>query len=358
MKNLSPEQVLKALNFQPPDRVPHYDLFLDGFIEKWKIEKKTDPGTEIDDYYDNDIFISKVPDEAWPSKAGILKKEGTYVIYRDSWGMVQRQLSDAHGELRDGYAGQELEVACKEKIDPDRLEFESPHADYRHKETSANVKKYSDRYAIFCKVGGPYSRTSRLRGTEQFLIDIAEDPEYAKALVEKVTDHITMVGLEHLRRDDFTSSGIWIFDDIADNNGLIMGPRHYEHIFYPSLVKMVQAFKEAGVSKVLMHSDGNIESVLDMFIEAGIDGINPVEPKAAMDIVKLRKKYGGRLSFIGGMCNSFVLPKGSKEEITKQVRMIVELGKEGGVIFGSHSIGADVPIENYDLAIRIYREIR
>jgi len=135
-----------------------------------------------------------------------------------------------------------------------------------------------------------------------------------------------------------------------------MSPRSYEKIFYPSLVKMIKTFKEAGAIKIIMHSDGNIESVLDMFVEAKIDGINPVEPKAGMDIVKLKKKYGKKLSFIGGICNARVLPEGSKEKIVKQVCSVIELGKDGGVILAAHSIGPDIPIENYDWAIEVYRK--
>ena len=107
-----------------------------------------------------------------------------------------------------------------------------------------------------------------------------------------------------------------------------------------------------------MHSDGNIESVLDMFIEAKIDAINPIEPKAGMDIIKLKKKYAKKLSFIGGICNARVLPQGNKEEIAKQVRSVIELGKEGGVILAAHSIGPDIPVENYDWAIGVYRKYR
>jgi len=358
MVNISYERVMRALNFEKPDRVPHYDDYLDKFIEKWKMEKRLGKEGNIDDYYDVDILISIPADEGWPSKAGVLKREGSYVIYRDGWGMIQRQPADAYGELRHGYFGQELEVICQKKADPDRLEFESPSADYRYKWTSHYVKKCRYRYAIFGKVGGPYSRTSKLRGTEQFMIDIAEDHQYARALVEKVTCHLTQVGLEQLKRDYPALTGIWIFDYIAGNEGLLMSPRSYEKIFYPSLAKMVKAFKKAGAKKVIMHSDGNIESVLDMFIEAKIDAINPIEPKAGMDIIKLKKKYAKKLSFIGGICNARVLPQGNKEEIAKQVRSVIELGKEGGVILAAHSIGPDIPVENYDWAIGVYRKYR
>ena len=357
MRNASHERVTRALNFQRPDHVPHFDDYLDKFIEKWKMKKRFGKEADIDDYYDVNILISIPKDEGWPSKAGVLKREDGYVIYRDGWGMIQRQLNDAYGELRHGYFGQELKVVCQEKIDPDKLKFESPRADYRYEWTSAHVKKCRHRYAIFGKVGGPYSRTSRLRGTEQFMVDIAEDPQYARALSEKVTDHLTKVGLEQLRRDHLTLTGIWIFDDIAGNKGPLMSPPSYEKIFYPSLTRMVKAFKEAGANKVILHSDGNIEPVLDMLVEAGIDAINPVEPKAGMDMEKLKKKYEKRLAFIGGVCNARVLPYGSKEEIAKHIKCIIELGKDGGVILAAHSIGPDIPVENYDWAMEVYRKI-
>ena len=118
---------------------------------------------------------------------------------------------------------------------------------------------------------------------------------------------------------------------------------------------MVKAFKSAGANKVILHSDGNIESVLDLLVEAGIDGINPVEPKAGMNPEKLKKKYGQKLAFIGGMCNAQILPGGSREEIAEHIRALVELGKEGGVILAAHSIGPDIPLENYEWAMEIYR---
>ncbi len=77
-----------------------------------------------------------------------------------------------------------------------------------------------------------------------------------------------------------------------------------------------------------------------------------------MNMEKLKKKYGGRLFLIGGMCNARVLPTGSREEIAEQVQAVVELGKDGGVILAAHSIGPDIPIENYDWAIEVYKKCR
>jgi len=74
-----------------------------------------------------------------------------------------------------------------------------------------------------------------------------------------------------------------------------------------------------------------------------------VEPKASMDLVKLKKKYDHRLAFIGGMCNARVLPRGTRGEIVRRTREILEAGRDGGVVIGTHSIGDDVPVANYDL---------
>ena len=77
---------------------------------------------------------------------------------------------------------------------------------------------------------GPYMRTGRLRGTEQWLMDLAEDPEYARDLASKLADHPIQIGLEQLRRDNLSAAGLWIFNDIAGNQGTVMCPRTYEKI--------------------------------------------------------------------------------------------------------------------------------
>jgi len=116
----------------------------------------------------------------------------------------------------------------------------------------------------------------------------------------------------------------------------------------PAYRRMIRAFREAGARKVIFHSDGNIGPLLDMLLDAGIDGINPVEPKAGLDVVALRGKYGKRLSLLGGMCNAHVLPTGTCAEIREATRRILGAGREGGVVIGTHSIADDIPVANYD----------
>jgi uroporphyrinogen decarboxylase len=104
---------------------------------------------------------------------------------------------------------------------------------------------------------------------------------------------------------------------------------------------------------VVVHSDGNLTPLLDMLVDAGVDGINPVEPKAGMDLAELKARYGTRLALIGGMCNAHVLPSGDREAIRRATLRIVEAGRDGGVAIGAHSIGPDIAPETY----RFYHEL-
>ena len=119
---------------------------------------------------------------------------------------------------------------------------------------------------------------------------------------------------------------------------------------------MVSAFKQAGAARVVLHSDGYIGPLLDMLVTAGVEGINPVEPRTGLHIPTLKAKYGDRLAYIGGMCNSHVLPQGPEAAIREQARQILEAGRDGGVIIGAHSIGPDIPVRNYLCYHRAVRE--
>ena len=103
----------------------------------------------------------------------------------------------------------------------------------------------------------------------------------------------------------------------------------------------------------MFHSDGNLTPLLDLLIAAGIDGVNPVEHGAGMDAVDLLRRYHGRLFFIGGVCNTHILPRGDVGEIRRHVAALVEAGRHGGLVIGTHSVGPDISTESYEA----YREV-
>ena len=341
----SKERVMAALNYQRPDRIPRFDSYWDEFSEKCIGELSLPSEIDLPAHFGMDIKIAIADETPFPTKREMIREDGEVKIERDGWGRtIQTQ--------KGAFFYRELEVAVEEKNDLDKIQFDSPDLDLRYGDFMGQVGWVEDGFCVFCKTGGPYLRTTFLRGESNFLLDIASDRPFAKALADRMADHIIQIGLNSLARGNLYDTGLWIFDDIAYNQGPMMSPDAFEQIFLPAYRRMVSAFKDAGAAKVILHSDGNIGPLLDMFIDAGIEGINPVEPRAGLHIPTLKAKYGDKLVYIGGMCNSQVLPEGAEAEIRKKTEEIVEAGRDGGVIIGAHSIGPDIPVENYLLYLK------
>jgi uroporphyrinogen decarboxylase len=296
---------------------------------------------DITDYYQIDIAICVADESPFPSMVKVLKETPSEKVARDGYGRVVRTVP----------GGYFFEVLENIKITPqslDNLPLDPPQADSRYSSYVKQVQSLSKKRCVFAKVGGPFLRTASVRNETEFLMDIAADPEFAHALASRMADFLTEIGLESLRRGNLWDTGIWIFDDMAYNDNPMFSPKQFERIFLPCYKRMVTAFKGAGARKVILHCDGNLAPLLDMLIDAGIDGINPVEPKAHLDLYSLKERYRNRLAYIGGMCNAHVLPRGTRREIRAQVERIKEAARGGGVIIGAHSIGDDIPVENYD----------
>ena len=340
----STQRVLAALDFRRPDRVPRYDNYWPEFIDAWRAEKGLPPEADIAQHYGLDVQIV-IPDESpFPSQGRVLEEDDCCSLVRTGWGVVERHRHSAKFFER-------LDGPLPDKGLMDGLVFESPTLDSRFAPV-AEVEALKSAYCVFVKTGGPYLRTSNLRGTTQWLVDLAEDEGFAHELAFRVTRHITAVGLEAIRRYDLAGTGIWFFDDMASNAGPMFSPRTFERVFLPCYRWMCDQYRAAGVERILLHCDGNIEVILDMLLDIGIQGIHPVEPKAGMDVVRLREKYGRRLAMLGGLDNAHILPRGSDEEVVAHVRRVLEVGRDGGLVIGGHSIGPDISAQRYDLVHR------
>ena len=331
------ERVLAACRFERPDRIPRFDHFWDTLPDWIEDIGGTDAIT--------DIKIWVPLEGAFVTRMRTLKKDGLDHIYVDQWGATVRK--------RQGAAFFEtLDVPLPPGVDIDRIQFDSPDLDLRYlrgKNTFDEVAELLEqdwqRACIFGKTGGPYLRTAFVRGTEQFLMDIASDPPLARALADKMAAHLAAVGVEQLCRWNLFDSGIWIYDDMANNRGPMFSPKSFEQIFLPGYQHMIRAFKAAGARYVFLHSDGNVNPVLDMLVDAGIDGLNPLEPRAGIDAVKLRVKYP-RLILVGGMDNTETFIHGPVQRIESDAKTLIDLGREGGLVIGTHSISPETPREH------------
>jgi len=344
----SKERVMTALDFQTPDRIPLYDGYWAEFTEAWRREKQPAEGVTIEDHYGVDIYIAVGDETLCPSRAEVLEKTAEHTITRDGWGRVIRTVPG-------GFFYEQLESGVSGPADLDTLRIDPPDMPSRYAGLDARMDALKERYCVFAKVGGPFIRTHFVRGETDFLCDLAADPDFARELASIVGRHLTAIGLEQLRRWDLYDTGVWIFDDMAYNHNPMFSPATADKVLVPIWAEMIREFKAAGARKVILHSDGNIGPLLDRFVEIGFDGINPVEPKAGLDLPTLRKRYGDRLSLLGGIDNAHILPRGDADEVRNHAREIAAAGRDGGVVAGMHSVGPDISVQTYDSVVEEIR---
>ena len=332
----SRERVKRAYRFERPDRIPRFDGFWE-FPDAWR-ERLGDPA-EL-----SDIEIWTPNEGAFCTRARILEETGGETVRVDAWGATTRGRAGS-------YFVETLDVAIPAGTDPDTVEFDPPRLDARFGEPrdAASAPRY-----VFGKTGGPYLRTTFVRGETQFLMDIAGDPPLAKALADKMADHLAAVGVEEIRRWRLHETGISIWDDMAFNRAPMFSPEQFERIFLPGYRRMIKAFREAGAPHVFLHSDGNILPLLEMLVDAGIDGLNPLERRAGMDPFLIRERFPG-LVLIGGMDNTDTLINGPAGRIEAEARELIDLGRDGGFIIGTHSVSPEISIGNFETYDRICR---
>ena len=185
---------------------------------------------------------------------------------------------------------------------------------------------------------------------DNFLMLLAGEP----ARMHKFLDAMVEMHLENLRK--FLSAvgpyiDIILFgDDLGMQSGPQVSPRMYRKFFYPRHKLLWQTAKQLADVKVMLHSCGGVAAYLPMFIDAGLDILQPVQTTAKdMDPAYLKREFGKDLCLWGGGCDTqFVLPRGTPEEVAADVRERVGiLAPGGGFVFQQvHNIMADVPPEN------------
>lgn len=332
------ERVLTACAFKRPDRIPTFDSFW-SYPESW--EKALGPQENL-----TDVRIICPSEETFLTRARHIKEEDGWIYEIERWGRKIRRRPD-------GYFLETLEVPVPTDADVERVRFDSPMLEARYlidqpdaASAARELARLKRLHCNFAKTGGPYLRSTFVRGEERFLMDMAGDPPLAKALADKVGDFLTAVGVEAMKRWSLHESGIWIYDDMAFNHGPMFRAETFEKVLLPAYGRMIAAYKAAGAKYVLLHSDGDIRPLLDMLIDAGIDGINPLERRANMDPVTLRKRYP-KLILTGGMDNTDTLIHGPVARVQAEARELIDLGRDGGVIIGTHSVSPEIPLEHF-----------
>ena len=346
----SRERVLAAIRFETPDQVPLWDSFWGGFPEAWRRHFGLGPDADPERHYSIDIRIAFADETFSPSRRRTLSEEAGVRVHDDGWGRVIRE------NTSDAVFSQTVDRVLKSPRDLDRLAFEPAELEARYEGFAPAVEDWTRQgLCVFAKVGGIYCRTQFLRGEEDLLLDMASDEGFCRELFSRVAHHRTEMALETLRRGNLWETGLYIDDDMANSLAPMFSPKMFETYLQPLYAEMIATLRRAGCAHVFLHSDGNIGPLLEPMLDAGFEGFNPLEPRCGLDLVALRKRFGTRAVFFGGACNTEILPRGDRREITAHLRPLLELGREGGLVLGQASIGADITPETYEFYVSCIR---
>jgi len=361
------QRVVTALSRQEPDRVPVGEFFWGAFVNRWRekysLPKHADPYR----YFDLDYVVISPNMDPHIKNFEVIERNKDYVVVRTGWECIVRE---KFGYPMPSY----LDFSVKTRKDMEEFRFDDPYDCRRYhdkgddmfndlgdafiQEKSSFISKVDSCRNAFCVFGSvcdPYETLWRIVGSTEALQKLALEPEAVKDFNARIAEFMIGIGRAQFEQAKGALSGIYIWGDVAYTNGMLFSPAIWEKLVYPHLETMCKEFHSLGM-KIIYHSCGDTREIMDMLIDAGIDGYNPLEAKAGLDVVEMKRKYGNRLAWVGNI-DLRVLTKGNREAIRKEVLSKLNAAKGGGYIFQSdHSIASDVPPENYRYALDLAKK--
>ena len=192
-------------------------------------------------------------------------------------------------------------------------------------------------------------------GYDDFLLRMAADPEFVRRFFEIVSQYQWRVDeiyySEIGRYIHFTTSG----DDFGTQVGPFISPAMFREMVLPYLAKRIAHVRQFTQAAFFHHSCGAIAPLIPDLIAAGVQILNPLQPRAAgMDPASLKRQFGSQLTFYGAVDTQELLPRGTPEEVSRVTKELIEvLGAHGGyVLSAAHTLQSDVPAEN---VVAMYR---
>lgn len=365
------ERIARILNHQPTDRIGLFEVFWEETSRNWVRQGRiaSSPETrdridhsdglarliasssEIENHFNLDLRRCKALVMEADPLAGekIISENGDEVRVRDGNGAILRRLKSSPS-VREIF---DFTVKDRE----DWLEHTKPLlADVKLARSRINGDIYrdmrrqcSEKNVFFtCAVVGAFDLMSPLCGHENLLAGMALDPAWISEMSD-LYSRLTMELLEELFAREGLPDGMWVWDDLGYKNGPFMSPAMYKELIMPAHKKLF-GFARSRDLPIILHTDGFIEPLIPLLIEAGINCLQPMEVKAGMDPLRIKRQYGDKIALIGGMdarALSSNDPARVRAELNSKLPALMNNG--GYVLQTDHSVPDDVKYETYKL---------
>lgn len=335
------ERILRTYRRQEVDRIPMLDAAWAGTKRRWYNEGMP-KHLRWEDYFGFDRVVRVCPDNSPRYPVKILEQNERYRIQTTAWGGTQKsffELDSTPEALAFYYDSSDKWPEAKSAM----MTYHDNRIPWKMLEENYPKWKAEGRFLQLVIWFGFDVAHTRLTGTENMLIGMYDEPEW----VTDVFDTYLNTSLDLCQRildAGYEFDGIFWYDDMGYKGAPFFSPTAYRELLKPYHKKAIDWAHERGLVTE-MHSCGFIEPLLPDIVDIGLEMLNPLEVKAGMDPHKLKKLYGDKLAFHGGinaqLWDNIDLVKAEME------RIIPAMKEGGGYVFASdHSIPNSVSLDN------------
>ena len=344
------ERWVNTMHFKSVDRVPHEEFgYWKETLERWHKEGLS---VSVDDDEKADRFfgfdrregfgpnIGLFPEPFWNC---VLEENEKYKIVVDGVGAKSQIFTDGSSSIP-----RYLDYTLKDRNSWEKhfKKYLNPSNIGRYPENWEELKKKHENrdYPLGISVGSLYGWLRGWIGVENFSVMFYEEPMLVHDMMESLTDLTVTVIEKALKEVQYDFASFW--EDMAYNKGPLISPAMFKEFMVPGYKRITSLLRKYGVDVVIVDCDGNINELVHLWLEAGVNCMFPLEVACDTDPVKLREKYGKDVLLLGGV-NKVALIKG-KKTIDEEIKRLEKLVKLGGFIpHVDHRVPPDVSYENY-----------
>lgn len=214
---------------------------------------------------------------------------------------------------------------------------------------AALAKRAAADYAVIGPWVSLFEIYCQLRGLEQAMLDLVENPELVEAILDRVESIQTGMMKRYFTRLGGNLDLVFVSDDIAGQQSLLMSVGMWRQHLQPRLKRWCDLIHAHGL-RVFYHTDGAARPLLGPILDCGVDVLNPIQHACpGMDMAELKREFGSRVIFHGGVDNQSVLPRGTAEQVRAEVKDCLRTlggGREGYICASCHNVQPGTPLEN------------
>lgn len=345
------ERVTRMFARQEADCIPVTDEPWGSTIARWHREGMPD-GQSYVDYFGLDLFTSFGVDVTPRYPVTIVEETDDYVIKTTSWGVTMRNWKNATStpEFLDfKIVSPDTWREARARMTPsdERIPWENLNTNYQ---TMRDKGAWIEARFWF----GFDVTHSWAVGTERVLMAMVEDPEWVMDMFNHYLD-LNIALYERIIAAGYKFDAIRWPDDMGYKLNQFFSLNMYREMLKPVQQRAIE-WAHANGMKAFLHSCGDIRPFIPELISIGLDGLNPIEVKAGMDPLAIKRQYGDKLLLHGGV--NAVLWDKPQEIAAEMQRVIPQLKQNGGYIFSSdHSVPSSVSLEDFRNIVNLARKL-